>query len=169
MDRIKRGALAVWDWSWDKVDDVVHLADPVIGNYEWRYRFCQWASCKAIRRQWAEEQRQLAVQKAALAISGVAPVDSVIIGIDYDEATRRYDGISLRIQQPHQRLRIEFTLDDPALDWLVMEALVASLCNPCPIMCSSSVDDFVMDVPGWRYDDGGHLQPDPDDPALTGK
>lgn len=84
--------------------------------------------------------------------------ENVFIAIDYDDTG--YKGVE--VSGPGG-LKTQFATNNPSADFAAGSAYGAALAkqNRVAFMTSSSLDGFVFDVPGWRFDENDQLVPAP--------
>lgn len=87
-------------------------------------------------------------------------IHSVFIGIDYGAAYK-----AVVVALPPDGGETRFETGDPVADWkaAVLFAAHAAHEKRVPCMTLSSLDGFVFDVPGWRFDEHDNLERDPRD------
>lgn len=89
---------------------------------------------------------------------------NVFLGIDYDEA---YKAVTVTKRDGDE---VRFETGDPEADYQAACEFAreeAERSGAERIMTSSSLNDFVFEVPGWKYDDEDNLIPDPRDRIKT--
>jgi hypothetical protein len=84
-------------------------------------------------------------------------IHSVFLGIDYDD-----DYQAVVVSLPPDGAETRFETGDPPADWKAAVAFAARE-RGVPCMTLSSLDGFVFDVKGWRFDEHDNLEADPRD------
>lgn len=84
----------------------------------------------------------------------------IILHIEYTEETgyRR-----IYASDSETKIQKEWASGDPVKDWADMREELGGF----HVMCSSDVDDFVCDVPGYRFTEDDRLVEDPDDERVS--
>jgi hypothetical protein len=92
-------------------------------------------------------------------------IHSVFIGIDYDDAYK-----AVVVSVPPEGKETRFETGDPTADWRAAVTFAAHTAKDLgvPCMTLSSLDGFVFDVPGWRFDEHDNLERDPRDYNADG-
>lgn len=88
---------------------------------------------------------------------------NLFLGIDYDDA---YEAVTVTQRDGTD---VRFETGDPPADFAAAVEYARKECIRigCRLMTSSSLDGFVFDVPGWKYDDADMLVRDPRDHIAT--
>lgn len=88
---------------------------------------------------------------------------NLFLGIDYDAA---YEAVTVTLRDGTD---VRFETGDPPADFAAAVEYARKECARigCRLMTSSSLDGFVFDVPGWKYDDADMLVRDPRDHIAT--
>lgn len=84
---------------------------------------------------------------------------NIFLGIDYDDA---YLAVTVTDRDGSE---VRFQSGDPEADFALAYVCARSLARTigCSVMTSSSLDGFVFDVPGWKYNADDMLVRDPRD------